>query len=343
MKLKTIAAVAAVLGGAVSYGADVGKYMLPDADIVSVTVSDINKKGAYTKALEAAVGECGGLEGMLKGIAGADKDAAKIVDMVTEYIVLVTNGVTRTESAFSAKATPGANGEPDVSVAFALAGFKNGKKLVEKLAADFPDAVKLANGALVPAVDAQIKAKMWAEGDVLRVVVGKAPEQPAAKSPLAGDAVFGKLAKKLRGEPYTGLRIKDPVGIAKRFMPAEKFAELAKDEQMTELLKLRNVGWDCSESKTEPECNMTLGLQFDTPETASAAAEKLIGFKQMGLMMLQKVESTDKDSAESLANAKRLLSSVKVESKGPNAFVKVSVSAKDQIEALKQLPSAVAK
>ena len=183
MKLKTIAVVAAVLGGAVSYGADVGKYMLPDADIVSVTVSDINKKGAYTKALETAVGECGGLEGMLKGIAGADKDAAKIVDMVTEYIVLVTNGVTRTESAFSAKATPGANGEPDVSVAFAIAGFKNGKKLVEKLAADFPDAVKLANGALVPAVDPK-KAKMWAEGDVLRVVVGKAPEQPAAKSPL---------------------------------------------------------------------------------------------------------------------------------------------------------------
>lgn len=330
MKAKMIAA-AAALFTAVSYGADLGKYMLPDADAVLVSVGDDSKKGAYTKEIESAFAGIDPAKSLKEAMAGMDAEDAKKVEKVLAYVDLLTNGITRSEAALSLKATP-AEGSPipQVDLSAAVFGLKNLDKLFANIAADFPEVVKLEGGALVPAKDCGVKAKVWAEDGILRIVSGKCTGAAAA-APKA----FDRLLKRLDGAPYSGLRVKDPVGIAKRFVPAEMFAEMGKDENFAEVLKLRGIGFDCEEDSAEPLLNVSLNLAFDAPETASSASEKLIAFKQMGLMVLAEADKSALDK-DTLALAKKLLSGVKIAANGPMVRVKAAVDARDQAAQIKK-------
>ena len=339
MTIKSLAAVAAVFGAVAVHGADLGRYMLPDADLMFVGVGDANQKGAYTKAVESAGLE---LDGMVKDFAkGFGEGDKKKAENVLEYIDLLTNGVVRTETALSLRVEPGQDGMPLVNLSAAMSGLKNAGKLLAKFAKDFPETLKLVDGVLMPADESFLKAKAWTEGGILRVAAGKAATEPMKKA-VAPNA-FASLLAKLSGRPYAGMRIKDPVGVAKRFVKDDAFAEMTADEQFAEVVKLRGIALDCTESQSEPVIELLATLVFDSPDTASKAVEKLIGYKQLGLMALreaQKGATLDNDMA---AEFKSALEGVKIAANGPKATVKFTVNAKDEIARLKKLQAGAAK
>ena len=335
MNIKVFAAVAAMCGVVASHGADLGKYMLPDADVMFASGGDSTRKCPYAKELESALAGMDTSKTVKDAFGDMNPEGAAAAEKALAYIDLLTNGVARCESALSLKATP-AEGSPvpQIDLSAAVAGLKNLDKLFAKLAADFPKAVKLEGGALVPAEDCGVKAKAWVEDGVLRVGVGKFGGTAGAMP-----KIFANLLKKASGASYGGFRVKDPVGIAKRFMPAEAFAEMEKDEDLAEVAKLRNVAVDCEEDAVEPLLRLRVVLAFDKPETASTAAEKLIAFKQIGLKAMQQNDGEsglDKDTA---AFAAKTLSAVKIAAEGPVVRVKAAFNAKEQSEFFKKLVS----
>ena len=343
MEFRGIAVAAAVFGVVAAQGADLGKYMLPDADIMAVSVGDDSQKGPYSKAIEAASADFK-LDEILKEACSKDQECAT---KIMQYIDLLTNGVKRVETAMSAKLTPGAQKGPGdafetkVDIAFAAAGLKNLDKIFAKLAADFPKYVKLENGALVPVlpegVDIGGTAKAWVEDGVLRATFDQTAGPRRAPSPKA----FKALLARLNGAPYAGLRIKDPIGIVKRFVPPEGIEQLSADENMAEVMKLRGAGFDCIEDKAEPFLTTTVTFVFDAPATAESAAEKLIGFKQLGLMTVKQMEADlGAEHKETAALAKKTLSGVKVEAKGDKVLVTIKADARDAVKQLKSMQNA---
>lgn len=326
MTMRSLAAVAAMFGAVACNGADLGKYMLPDADVMLVTVGDSTKEGAFSKELGSSVSGLK-VEDLLKG--SVEKDIAKKSD-VEGYALLVTGGVTRVETAISAKAVPGSNGEPEVDVSIAAAGFKNLDKLFKKLAADFPEDIKLEGGVLAPVKQDDVPVKAWVEDGVLRIAAGKkaTTSKAAAASPFAADSVFGRLLAKASGNhSYAGLRIKDLVGVVKRFTPADKFEQMKKDDDVSSFLKLGSAGIDIIENETEPLLDIMVALSFDTEETATDIAEKVAGYKQLGLATIKESEDAlDKESSEKLT---KLLKGVKIATRGSELCVKISVDARD--------------
>ena len=138
MKAKMIAA-AAALFTVVSYGADLGKYMLPDADAVLVSVGDASKKGAYTKEFESVFAGIDPAKSFKVTAAGIDTESSNKVEKIMSYVDLLTNGVTRIETAISLKATPIEGSPiPQIDISAAVSGLKNLDKLFAKFASDFP-------------------------------------------------------------------------------------------------------------------------------------------------------------------------------------------------------------
>lgn len=336
MTIRSLAAVAAVFGAAACSGADLGRYMLPDADVMLVTVRDATKEGAFEKEFGSSVAGLK-VEDMLQdAISAAEKEGAKKLD-VEGYALLITGGVTRVETAISAKAVLGSNGEPEVDVSIAAAGFKNIDKLFQKLAADFPEEIKLEGGVLSPVKQDDVPVKVWVEDGVLRIAAGKkaANSKTAAASPFALDSAFGRLLAKASGNySYAGLRIKDLVDLVKRFTPAEKFEEMKKDEDVSAYLKLRSAGIDLFEDETEPLLDIMVSLKFDTEETATDIAEKIAGFKQLGLATIKESsDAIDKETSEKLT---KLLKGVKIATLGSELRVKISVDARDLGSSIKK-------
>ena len=329
MTMRSLAAVAAVFGAAACNGADLGRYMLPDADVMLVTVRDATKEGAFEKEFGSSVSGLKVEDMLQEAIADAAKEGAKAPD-VEGYALLVTGGVTRVETAISAKAVPGSNGEPDVDVSIAAAGFKNLDKLFQKLAADFPEEIKLEGGVLSPVKQDDVPVKIWVEDGVLRIAAGKKATTVKAKaaSTFAPDSAFGRLLAKASGNhSYAGLRIKDLVGVVKRFTPADKFEQMKKDDDVSSFLKLGSAGIDIIENETEPLLDIMVSLKFDTEETATDIAEKIAGYKQLGLATIKESEDAlDKESSEKLT---KLLKGVKIATRGSELCVKISVDARD--------------
>ena len=336
MLMRSLAAVAAVFGAAACSGADLGRYMLPDADIMLVTVGDSTREGAFSKEFGSSVSGLR-VEDLLKdAVSDAVKEGAKKPD-VEEYALLVTGGVTRVETAISIKAVPGPNDDPDVDLSIAAVGFKNLDKLFQKLAADFPEDVKLEDGVLSSAKQEEVPAKVWVEDGVLRIVAGKTAtaSKAAEASPFAPGSAFGRLLAKTSGNySYAGLRIKDLVDLVKRFTPAEKFEKMKKDEDVSAYLKLRSAGIDIFENETEPLLDIMVFLKFDTEETATDVGEKIAGYKQLGLATIEESsDAIDKETSEKLT---KLLKSVKLATLGPELRVKIAVDARDLGSSIKK-------
>ena len=341
MTIKTFAAVAAVFGAVASYGADLGRYMLPDADVVAACTGDCVKKGAYTRELEKAVNAEFGAkqEEMLAELAEAmGPDGKKGVQRLMDYIGLLTNGVKRVEYAVSVKANPKRKDCP-VAVSLAAEGIVNAEKILKKLAADFPEVCRLDGGALVPAegLGADGMAKAWVESGILRVIVGNAPEKPAAVSPFPPDSLFGKLLKAVKGTNYGGVRVKNVNGIIRRFESPESVERMAQDPTVGDLVKLGDVGFDASESATAPLLDMSAFMKFDTAETAGNVAEKLIGLKQMALAAIQEgAADVGPEEAELVPFVEKIVKSIKIASAGNEVQVRLQLDARDHVALIKK-------
>ena len=333
MTIRSLAAVAAVFGAAACSGADLGRYMLPDADAMLVTVGDSTKEGAFSKEFGSSVSGLK-VEDLLRG--DVEKGIAKNPD-VHEYALLVTGGVTRVETAISIRAVPGPNGDPEVDVSIASVGFKNIDRLFQKLAADYPEEVKLEDGVLSTVKQDDVPVKSWVEDGVLRIAAGKTAtaSKAAAASPFAPGSAFDRLLAKSSGNySYAGLRIKDLVDLVKRFTPAEKFEKMKKDEDVSSFLKLGSAGIDIIEDETEPLLDIMVSLKFDTEETATDIAEKIAGFKQLGLATIKESsDAIDKETSEKLT---KLLKGVKIATLGSELRVKISVDARDLGSSIKK-------
>ena len=336
MTMRSLAALAAVFGAAACNGADLGRYMLPDADVMLVTVRDATKEGAFEKEFGSSVSGLKAEDLLKDAITNAAKEGAKKPD-VEEYALLVTGGVTRVETAISIKAVPGSNDKPEVDLSMAAAGFKNLDKIFQKLAEDFPEDVKLEDGVLFPVKQEDVPVKAWVEDGLLRIAAGKTATtfKAADASPFAPGSVFGRLLAKASGNySYAGLRIKDLVDVVKRFTPAEKFEDMKKDDDVSAYLKLRSAGIDIFENETAPVLDVMVFLKFDTEETATDIGEKIAGYKQLGLATIEESsDAIDKDTSEKLT---RLLKSVKLATLGPELRVQISVDARDLGSSIKK-------
>ena len=279
LNLKLMAAVAATGASAALFGADLGRYMLPDADLVLVSVSDRGSRGGCSRALEAS-GSKGLVDQLLETAVAKAKDPARAKAALAkfgEYAGLLGRDAVRVETAVSAKAVPGKL-LPDVRFSAAIAGLSSPGEALARAAAEFPDALGF-DGGVLKSRGAGVQA--WVEDGVLRLADVRTPRTAAAASVYRAGSPFGRLLARTSGKPFFALRIGAPADIFRRFASPEQIRAVEGDPNLAGLLKVRMLGFEVAEDDVRPVLHERFVVRFDGPDAAQAAADRVKGLKAL--------------------------------------------------------------